>query len=179
MIEAEPPMSDENKAAEFVLGALSPGERAGVGVTRLYDRGLDGAIATLETWLGSLGIPRQPLPADPELWDRIVEAIAEEQAALDGKRAEPMSDGRWLPHGDRIEAKALWDERTALIRCEAGALEPAHMQDEDEHIVVLAGDLVFGGRRFATGDYLFVPRATHHPEMRTRTGCILFVQYRP
>ena len=67
-----------------------------------------------------------------------------------------------------------------LIRCAPGGVEPEHNQptDEDEHIIVIAGDLHMGGRSFSTGDYIFVPAASVHQPMHSTGGCILFTQYK-
>ncbi len=172
-------MSKEENAVDFVLGALSPGERSVIARTRLYDGALDVAIRELEARCGPLLMPSGEAPVSTSLWARIDAALAEEQEALSGKSIEPFPDGGWFDHGPGIEAKQLWAEKTLLLRCVPGALEGAHTQEEDEHVIVIAGDLVVGGRSFATGDYLFIPAGIRHHAMRSQGGCILFMQYAP
>jgi hypothetical protein len=168
-------MADDPTARDFVLGALSPGERANVARTRLYDRDLDDAIEMLEARFGALGTGDTE---DPQLWSRIGAAIEQERREMAGKHVEPLSDGEWFAHAPGIDAKRLPIPRTALLRCIPGARETAHAQEEDEHVIVIAGDLVVGGRRLATGDHLFLPIGSRHPAMHTRGGCLLLIQYR-
>jgi len=160
-----------------VFGALTPGERASVARSRLYDRALDTAIQAYEAQFGALGLAGEPAE-DPGVWESIAAAIEREDRELAGKLVEPFEDGDWFEHVPGIEAKRLWAPRTALLRCVPGASEVAHDQDADEHIIVLAGDLIVGGRTLGTGDHLFLPIGTHHPAMRTASGCLLFIQYR-
>jgi len=169
-------MAADPRARDFVFGALTPGERASVARSRLYDRRLDSAIEVLETHFGTLGLGG-PGAEPPGVWDNIAAAIEQECHELAGKRVESCADGAWFEHAPGIEAKRLWAPRTALLRCMPGASETAHEQDADEHIIVLAGDLIVGGRALGTGDHLFLPSGAHHPAMRTAAGCLLFIQY--
>lgn len=170
-------MSNQETAVDFVLGALSPGERSSITRTRLYDGTLDRAIRAMEARCGPLAIPPGAAPVSTALWARIDAALTEERDALSGKGVEPFPDGSWCDYGPGIEAKQLWAEKTVLLRCEPGALEAAHDQDEDEHVIVIAGDLIVGGRSFGTGDYLFIPAGIRHHAMSSEGGCILFMQY--
>ncbi|MCW3848048.1 hypothetical protein OF829_12430 [Sphingomonas sp. LB-2] len=168
-------MNADPRARDFVFGALSPAERASIIRARLYDRDLDSAIAVLEAQFGALGLSG-PSAEDPGLWDSIDAAIDLEDCELAGKRIEAAADGKWFDHAPGIEAKRLWPA-AVLLRCVPGARDAAHEQDRDEHIVVIAGDLIVGGRTLGTGDHLFLPVGTHHPAMRTVEGCLLFIQF--
>lgn len=171
-------MPHDEIAAHYVLGALSPEARQSLDVTRLHNKALDGTIARLEAKLAPLAGPARDATIIPTgLWSRISAALETEQDAMAGKRVEPFGQGGWVDYAPGIELKPLWSERAMLLRCQPGAQEPEHDQHEDEHVIVLAGDLVMGGRGFGIGDYLFIPSDARHAHMHTVNGCILFMQY--
>lgn len=170
-------MSHEETATDFALGALTPGERANTAEVRLYDSALDEAIKAAEFRFATLMMRGRNAPAGERLWARINDALAEERTALSGKGVESFPDGGWRHYGPGIEAKPLWAEKTFLLRCAPCAFEPAHAQDQDEHLLVIAGDVVLGGRSFRTGDYVFIPTGARHRRMHTQRGCILLMQY--
>lgn len=172
-------MSIEDRATGYVLGALSPGERDEVARERLYNTELDEHIRLAEELFAGF----QPEEADPHLmpgnWSRVEQAMRQEKAALAGKHVQECGDGEWQLHGPRIEFKPLWSESAILIRCNPGAVEEQHEQpiDLDEHVLVVAGDLQIGGRKFGTGDYICVPAGSMHQRMETHGGCLLFTEY--
>lgn len=172
-------MSNEDRATAFVLGALSPGERDEVMRERLYNTELDEHIRLAEQLFAGF----QPEEAGARLptrnWPAVEQALMHEQAALAGKQVQECGDGDWQMHGPRIEFKPLWSGSAILIRCNPGAVEERHDQpaDLDEHILVIAGDLAIGGRRFGTGDYVRVPAGAVHQRMETHGGCLLFTEY--
>ncbi|RVT93313.1 cupin domain-containing protein [Sphingomonas crocodyli] len=169
----------EDRAIAYVLGALSPEERAAAARERLYNSALDEGIGFAERLFAGLQSGGSaPAPATRD-WARIERALGEEQRALDGKHVQPCVDGDWRLHGPRVEFKPLWCDDAILIRCDPGAVEEPHDQPDglDEHIVVVAGDLVVGGRSFGVGDYIRVPAGTIHSRMSTQAGCLLFTAY--
>ncbi len=175
-------MSNEDRANAYVMGALSPGERDEIARERLYNSALDEHIRLAEQLFAGLQPDQPQLAGAPKAtgWSRIASAIALEEAALAAKEVQECSDGDWQVHGPGIEFKPLWSENALLIRCNPGACEDAHDQpsDMDEHILIMAGDLVIGGRRFGTGDYIRVPAGSMHQPMHTHNGCLLFTEYR-
>ncbi|WP_164975548.1 cupin domain-containing protein [Sphingobium fluviale] len=176
-------MSIEDRATAYAMGSLSPGERDEIARERLYNSELDEHISLAEQLFAGLEAGEAPAPTasrlSSESWSRIEAAMSREQAALAGKHAQECSDGDWRVHGPRIEFKPLWSESAILIRCNPGAVEERHDQppDLDEHILVIAGDLDIGGRRFGTGDYVRVPAGSVHQHMETHGGCLLFTEY--
>jgi hypothetical protein len=172
-------MSIEDRANAYVLGALSPGERDEVTRERLYNSELDEHIRLAEQLFAGF----QPEAAEARHptsdWSRIEEAMLREQAALADKHVQECGDGDWQVHGPRIEFKPLWSGSAILIRCNPGAVEERHEQpaDLDEHILIVAGDLDIGGRKFGTGDYIRVPAGSTHQRMETHGGCLLFTEY--
>ena len=175
-------MSIENRATAYVLGSLSSGERDEVTRERLYNSELDEHILLAEQLFA--GFQPEETPAagmhlPPASWSRVEQAMMREQVALAGKHVQECGDGNWQVHGHRIEFKPLWSGNAILIRCNPGAVEEQHEQpaDLDEHILVVAGDLDIGGRRFGTGDYVRVPAGSFHQRMETHGGCLLFTEY--
>ena len=169
-------MTDDPRVLDYVLGALSAGERAALNVTRLHDAALDRGIASLEASLGALA-PAGKVAIDPILWDRIATALDLERSEFTDVALRCFTDGDWEPMAPLIDAKPLWSARTHLLRCQPGAADGEHLQEDDEHIIMIAGDLVIGGRILSTGDHLFFPAGTRHPAMRTVNGCILLTHY--
>ena len=169
-------MTHDPRALDYVLGALSPDERATVDRTRLHDAELDRSIEALELAFGELAPPAR-VEIGAALWQRIASALDLERRELAEVGLHVFAAGEWAPLGPGIEAKTLWSERTLLLRCQPGAADGEHVQDDDEHIVVIAGDLVIAGRPFSTGDHLLFPRGGRHPAMRTAEGCVLLVHY--
>jgi hypothetical protein len=172
--------SIKDKAIGYVMGSLSIEERDAVGRERLYHGALDEEIRSAEQLFAGLHQDEADGTDHADLWGRISDALEQEKRDLAGKYVEECSAGEWQEHGPRIEFKPLWSDKAILIRCNPGAIEEAHDQpeDDDEHILVIAGDLDVGGRVFGTGDYIRVPAGTQHRRMSTRGGCILFTEYR-
>ena len=169
-------MGIEEKAIAWAFGALSPEERASVAEERLYHGALDREIAQVQQLLARLDAGSAL--AGEAVWHRLAHALEHERRALAESCVEICAEGRWQSYRPGIEFKPLW-AKAMLIRCGPGAEEEAHDQPEaeDEHILVLAGDLDVGGRRFGTGDYLCLPAGSVHMRMCTHGGCILFSEY--
>ncbi len=174
-------MSIEDKAIGYVLGSLSPEERDSVARERLFNAVLDKEISLVERLYSGLRRNDElEIPAT-EIWNRITGAIAKEDAALADIFVQDCRSGDWQAYAPSIETKTLWSEKAILIRCNPGAVAEEHDQpaDEDEHILVVAGDLNVAGRIFGTGDYLRVPASAVHKKMTTERGCLLFTEYVP
>lgn len=173
-------MTNEDRATAFVLGSLSPPERDEVTRERLYNTGLDEHIRLAEQLFAGLQTETAHVTVPERTWAAVGQALARENGALADKHVQECSDGDWQVHGAGIDFKPLWSDSAILIRCNPGAVEELHDQpaDLDEHILVIAGDLDIGGRRFGTGDYVRVQAGTVHQRMETHDGCLLFTEYR-
>jgi hypothetical protein len=169
-------MTDDPRIVDFVLGALPAEERATVNLKRLHDAALDRDIELLELSLGAMA-PIGNAEVGSALWARISSALELERREFTGIELGCFTDGDWERLCPDIEAKMLWNDRTHLLRCQPGAAETEHLQEDDEHVVLIAGDLVIGGRVLSTGDHLFFPTGGRHPAMRTAQGCILLVHH--
>lgn len=172
-------MSIEDKAIGYVLGSLSPEERDSVARERLFNTGLDKEISSVQRLYSGLLRHNEIEHSVKDIWSRITVAIANEDAALADIFVEDCRSGDWQDYAPLIETKTLWSDKAILIRCNPGAVEEEHDQpvDEDEHILVVAGDLNVAGRIFGTGDYLRVPANAVHKKMTTERGCLLFTEY--
>lgn len=172
-------MSNEDRATAYVLGSLSPGERDEITRERLYNTELDEHIRLAEQLFTGLQADTAGIRVPERTWAKVEQALVRENEALADKQVQECGDGDWQIHGVGIEFKPLWSGNAILIRCNPGAVEEPHDQplDLDEHILVVAGDLDIGGRKFGTGDYICVPAGTIHQRMATLGGCMLFTEY--
>jgi hypothetical protein len=177
-------MSNEDRAAEFVLGVLAPAERDAVERAAAADPALAEEIDTWNEQLSPLLLEAPEVEPPPYLFDRIKAAIAEsakpQAGALIGSRTVRANEGRWEPLCEGIERKLLWHDRekariTFLVRARPGAEFPAHQHDEDEEAYVLSGDLSFDDLVLGAGDYHLARPGVRHPVGRTRMGCMLLV----
>lgn len=168
-------MAHENLALPYVLGALSPVERDALTRARLYDRSLEHAITSFERHMAAhLQIGDRTVPPT-DLWRNIVSALADERAALAGKRIETFPDGQWQVIAPGTEAKQMAEDAW-LLRCDPGVIVDSRPIGTDEHLLIVAGDLCLSGRCFSTGDYLFSPAEdSAADELRSIGGCILLV----
>ena len=168
-------MTEGPRAVDYVLGA-SAEERETLNRRRLHDAALDRDIESLELSLGALAPPGNAA-VGPALWRRIAAALERERSEFTDVELRCFADGDWKPWGPAIEAKLLWGDRTHLLRCQPGASDIEHLQEDDEHLIIIAGDLVIGGRVLSAGDHLFFPTGGRHPAMRTVEGCILLMHH--
>jgi mannose-6-phosphate isomerase-like protein (cupin superfamily) len=171
-------MSNDDDAEDFALGALRGAQRDVVSRKRLYYKDLDSRIGALEGLLSALTPAAVGQVPGDRLWQQVCSVLTQQQCEdADGSFA--YFGGTWDHHGSGIETKLLWSDKVLLIRCEPGASEDCHPQpeDEDEHIIVIAGDLVIGGRQLGAGDYVQIPAGVVHPPMHTLTGCLIFTEY--
>jgi hypothetical protein len=160
----------------FVLGALTAEERAAMAEARRHDAVLDRAVDEAECRLAPMALAAGEVSPPAALWDRIEAGLDGGAEALAGRVLVPYAEGDWLTIAPGIECKRLWGERTMLIRGVPGAVLPCHEHDDEEHLLVLSGDLLIGGRSFRPGDYIRSPRGADRFPHTTRTGCLILQQ---
>jgi anti-sigma factor ChrR (cupin superfamily) len=176
-------MSNEDRAAEYVLGVLTPEERDAVRRASATDPALAGEIESWNEQLSSLLLDAPEVEPPADMFDRIKAAIAasaKPQPILAGSRTVRADEGRWEQLCPGIERKMLWHDRdkgriTFLIRAQPGAEFPAHHHDDDEQAYVLSGDLVFDDLVLGAGDYHLARPGVHHPVARSKGGCMLLM----
>lgn len=163
---------------EFVLGGMLPEERAAMEQARRHDPELDQGIRDVEDSMAALSLAAGEITPPKGLWKRIRVAIGAETEALEGRLMIALGEGDWQPVAPGIDSKLMWNSRTALLRCAPGAVLPDHMHDDDEHLLVLSGDLIIGGRTFTGGDYIGSRKGFDRFPHSTRTGCLILSQVR-
>lgn len=172
--------SIEDKANGYVLGSLSAEQREAIARERLYNSELDEQIRSNELLFADFQAGKGEASVSSGLWARISDSMHHQQFIFGNVGVEECSDGSWSYHGPGIEFKPLWSDKVILIRCNPGAVEESHQQpaDDDEHIMIVAGDVIIGGRVFGTGDYICIPAGSTHQRMSTNQGCLLFTEYK-
>lgn len=169
-------MSNIVLSVQFSIGALTAGERADVAQRRLSDRGLDASIDALDAMMAPLAgaAGRRAPPMD--LKERVMAAVAVSgEYEKFGKQLNSFESGKWLNILPGIGIKRLWANGPLMMRCAPDAVIPGHEHEGPEHLVVVSGDFVLEGRRFAFGDHLFSPAGTRHEAGYTKTGCVLLI----
>lgn len=79
--------------------------------------------------------------------------------------------------GNRVKILRTDDESMSmLVRLEPGTTFPRHSHPADEETYVIEGETWFGDIHLVAGDYHLAPRGTEHGEVRTDTGCLLFIR---
>ncbi len=79
--------------------------------------------------------------------------------------------------GNRVRVLRTDDETMSMVvRLEPGTTFPAHSHPADEETYVLEGETWFGDLHLVAGDYHLAPAGTEHGEVRTETGCTLFIR---
>ena len=166
----------KNRIDDFVMGSMTPDERAAMELARRFDPELDQGIKNAEDSMAALSIAAGELTPSPALWNRIKAAIDEQDAAMENRTLVELGEGDWQPIEPGIDSKFLWNDRTTLLRCAPGAIMPGHIHEDDEHLLVLAGDLIIGNRSFMAGDYIRSRRGLDRFVHTTRNGCLLLQQ---
>ena len=122
----------------------------------------------------------------------LFEAIESEIDALPTESIETLraDEGEWVKWADKAWKKMLFGDKiwkkvlssdsatgksVYLLRCEAGAVVPAHKHARDEHVFVIEGEYVVDGSVVKAGDSQFARAGSIHPEIRTATGCLVLV----
>lgn len=118
--------------------------------------------------------------AKTRMLSSIMERVQTEKTSFDDllitKRA---GEEDWLQTAPGNRVKVLRDQSegtSILVQLEPGATFPAHSHPEDEETFVIAGETWFGELHLKTGDYHLAKKGTEHGEVRTDTGCTLFIR---
>lgn len=118
-----------------------------------------------------------PVAPPPGLLDKIDAAIDAPDA---GHRVVRADEGAWRLWLDRIWRKDLTPAAGEgpsiyLLRCEPGAVLPAHDHDRPEHVFVLEGFFLVDNVIVRAGDYQFAAPDSDHAEHRSPDGCLVLV----
>jgi quercetin dioxygenase-like cupin family protein len=137
---------------------------------------------------------------DAELIDALAQAIAPVELSsqersrmrdriLKRAAASPPSgmltlrtnEGAWQTLAPGFSIKILRVEqstntRSYLVRMEAGSSAPVHSHTQEEHCLVLEGEVTIGEHIMRAGDWHVALPGTTHVDFRTKTGCLLFIR---
>jgi anti-sigma factor ChrR (cupin superfamily) len=137
---------------------------------------------------------------DPELTEAMADAIApaelgtlerERMRAKILKRAAATApsgmttlrstEGAWHKLAPGIVFKVLHLEpatntRSILIRMQPGTSIPVHSHKQEEHCLVIEGEVTIGEHVFRSGDWHVAMPGTSHSNFSTTTGCLVFIR---
>lgn len=139
-------------------------------------------VETLEELLESI-TPVDPAPERSQFMlgkikDRIrgsAEKRAEESQFL---TVEDSAD-EWIEPFPGNQLKMLRSDletQSFLVRLLPGTHFPAHYHPKDEETMVLEGTVFYGDLKLDAGDYHLARKGSHHDEVFTEDGCLLFVR---
>lgn len=91
------------------------------------------------------------------------------------------SEGAWEQLAPGIHTKTLFIEKAAntrsfLLRMDAGSRVPVHSHTQQEHCLVIEGEVHIGDHIIRSGDWHVAFPGTTHEDFRTVTGCLLFIR---
>ena len=91
------------------------------------------------------------------------------------------SEGAWEDLAPGIQLKILHLEKSSntrsfLLRMEPGSRVPVHSHTQDEHCLVIEGEVRIGEHFMRSGDFHLAPPGTTHEDFSTQTGCLLFIR---
>lgn len=105
-------------------------------------------------------------PAADALFARIMSAIVQDCA----------TGADWIQNSPGIAVRSIWNDRTVLLRCDAGAVIREHVHDREERFVVLNGVLRFGAACYAAGATIVSAPGSTHEAGEAVTDCLILVQ---
>jgi quercetin dioxygenase-like cupin family protein len=124
-----------------------------------------------------------PVELSAQERDRMRARILKRAAATapSGMQTLRNTEGVWKAMGPGTEFKVLHIEpatntRSILIRMEPGSRVPVHSHSQEEHCLVLEGEVTIGEHIFRSGDWHIAMPGTTHSDFSTRTGCLLFIR---
>jgi anti-sigma factor ChrR (cupin superfamily) len=124
-----------------------------------------------------------PVELSAQQRDRMRARILKRAAATapSGMTTLRTTEGVWESMGPGLQFKVLHVEpathtRSILIRMEPGSAVPVHSHAQEEHCLVLEGEVTIGEHVFRSGDWHVAMPGTTHADFRTKTGCLLFIR---
>jgi quercetin dioxygenase-like cupin family protein len=130
----------------------------------------------------------EPVRPAPILRDRLLDRVRgvdyehDTLEELARSAAVEGSEEQWQPHRiPGVEVKTLFvdeakREAVMLVRAAAGVRYPSHRHAAFEDMFMLAGELRFGDRVYAAGDYIRSECGSIHEPSETRTGCMFLLR---
>lgn len=91
----------------------------------------------------------------------------------------PADAGKWRVIAPKVSMKMLHvtpESRSFLLRLEPGGRLAPHDHPGDEECMVLEGEVYLGDVHATAGTFHLAPKGTHHAEIRSTTGTLLYLR---
>jgi quercetin dioxygenase-like cupin family protein len=90
-------------------------------------------------------------------------------------------EGVWQDFAPGIQIKVLHEDpatntRSYFVRMEPGSRAPAHTHTQEEHCLVLEGEVTIGDHVMRSGDWHVARPESSHVDFSSKTGCLLFIR---
>jgi quercetin dioxygenase-like cupin family protein len=91
------------------------------------------------------------------------------------------NEGDWRHLAPGVQIKVLHEEASLntmsyLVRMEPGARAPVHTHAQEEHCLVLEGEVHIGEHVMRSGDWHVALPGSTHADFLSKTGCLLFIR---
>jgi len=171
----------EEQAALYALGAVTAGE------AEQFRKRLEGGCALcrnlFESYRGvstalAVSVPELDPPA--RLRGRLLESIGTAPAGSPSFPGTLVREGEtpWrATKSPGVQFRSLRGRRTFLLKFAPDSWYPEHDHAEAEECLVLDGTVESDGMTAAAGDYLYMPKGTHHAPLYSKSGCTLLIAY--
>lgn len=172
------------KAADYVLGTLSPSERETFEARLPGDDALRADLAFWQDHFLALSEAAPELEPSPDGFAAI-EALLDNQAKKTKNDGDLIivrqAEGEWQQLLRGVTKKTLFVNQpeaaeTFLLRLEPGASLPAHGHNSTEECLVLEGEITIGRARFGVGDYQVALADILHLPIVSDKGALLFIR---
>ena len=175
-MSTEPDMS----AAEYALGTLEGDERDAFLQRLAASEALQAEVERWHHYLTALEGDVAIAP-DPDDWTAIAGRLGFDTK---GTRTAREQAGAWIPFEPKVEIKFLQvdpitEARTALLRMEPDSVSAAHPHDQEEHCIVLDGEVTLDDHHLSKGDLHIAPSGTQHSAIYSKGGCLLLLRWEP
>jgi len=95
-------------------------------------------------------------------------------------RTQRADEGEWIRQADKVWTKILAEDPASgrsiyLLRCEPGAVLPAHIEARDEHFFMIEGESMIGDLLLRAGDSQYLKAGSQHAEILSESGCLVLV----
>lgn len=102
-------------------------------------------------------------------------------APPDGTMTTRAHEGIWQDYSPGVQIKKLHQEpklssMTFLVRMAPGSVFPVHDHAQEEHCLVLEGEISIGEHILCAGDWHVALPGSTHRNSTSRTGCLLLVR---
>lgn len=110
---------------------------------------------------------------------RIMKRVA--AAPPSGMATVRAHEGTWRDFAPGVQIKVLHEDSSAntmsyLVRMEPGARVPVHSHTQEEHCLVLEGEVIIDEHVMRSGDWHTARPGSTHADFWSKTGCLLFIR---